>query len=182
MGLLGSHFGRRVHAGVESYYVGIIDEARISTIARSSDWISTTHNNQSSPSTFYSVGSEMTHFAAAPTPTAAATVTPTATSTDIPTPPPTPIPSVGTVKDEQKISDTVGDFLASLDDSDYFGYAIEQIGDIDDDGIEDVAVGAYYDDDGGTDRGAVYILFLGTQGRLLPEDQRYPGRFHVCVS
>jgi len=40
------------------YFDGIIDEVRISNIARSADWIKTCYNNQSSPSTFHSVGSE----------------------------------------------------------------------------------------------------------------------------
>lgn len=35
---------------------GIIDEVRISNTARSESWIKTEYNNQSSPSTFYSVG------------------------------------------------------------------------------------------------------------------------------
>jgi hypothetical protein len=37
---------------------GSIDEAHISNIARSADWVLTEYNNQSSPSTFYAVGSE----------------------------------------------------------------------------------------------------------------------------
>lgn len=37
---------------------GMVDEVRISDIARSGDWIATEYNNQNSPSTFYSVGSE----------------------------------------------------------------------------------------------------------------------------
>jgi hypothetical protein len=37
---------------------GLIDEARISIVARSPDWIATEYNNQSAPSTFYSVGPE----------------------------------------------------------------------------------------------------------------------------
>jgi hypothetical protein len=36
---------------------GQIDEVRVSNIARSDDWIKTEYNNQSSPSTFYTVGS-----------------------------------------------------------------------------------------------------------------------------
>src|SRR6266478_5356994 len=39
------------------YHRGSIDEFRVSTIARSADWIATEYQNQSSPSTFYSVGS-----------------------------------------------------------------------------------------------------------------------------
>ena len=37
---------------------GAVDEIRISNTARSSDWIATEYHNQSSPSTFYSLGSE----------------------------------------------------------------------------------------------------------------------------
>lgn len=36
-----------------------VDEARISRIARSADWILTSYNNQKSPATFYSIGSEV---------------------------------------------------------------------------------------------------------------------------
>jgi RHS repeat-associated protein len=38
-------------------YTGNLDEIRVSTTARSSDWIATEYNNQSSPSTFYSIAS-----------------------------------------------------------------------------------------------------------------------------
>jgi RHS repeat-associated protein len=38
------------------YHRGSIDEFRVSTVARSADWIATEYKNQSSPSTFYSVG------------------------------------------------------------------------------------------------------------------------------
>jgi hypothetical protein len=38
---------------------GIIDEMRISHVARSADWITTEYNNQNSPSTFYTVGTEV---------------------------------------------------------------------------------------------------------------------------
>ena len=40
------------------YFDGSIDEVRISNTARSADWIATEYNNQNSPSTFYTVGSE----------------------------------------------------------------------------------------------------------------------------
>jgi parallel beta-helix repeat protein len=39
-------------------FKGIIDEVRISNLARSAGWISTEFNNENSPSTFYSIGSE----------------------------------------------------------------------------------------------------------------------------
>jgi hypothetical protein len=40
------------------YFDGVIDEVRISNIDRSAAWISTCFNNQSSPNTFYILGSE----------------------------------------------------------------------------------------------------------------------------
>lgn len=48
-------------------YNGTIDECRFSTTNRSSNWITTEYNNQSSPSTFYSLGQEETkNYATAP--------------------------------------------------------------------------------------------------------------------
>jgi len=41
-----------------------------------------------------------------------------------------------------------------------FGISVASLGDLDGDGKTDLAVGANADDDGGTDRGAVWILFL----------------------
>ncbi|MEM7309132.1 MAG: integrin alpha [Planctomycetota bacterium] len=67
----------------------------------------------------------------------------------------------GTVRAETKISD-----LQDLDDGDRFGVSVAGLGDLDGDGVPDVAVGAQYDDDGGTDRGAVRILFLNPDGTL----------------
>lgn len=49
-------------------------------------------------------------------------------------------------------------------DNDEFGWSVAAIGDMDGDGVVDVAVGAHDDDDGGTDRGALWILFLETTG------------------
>jgi hypothetical protein len=61
-----------------------------------------------------------------------------------------------------KISDTAGNFTATLDDGDEFGGATARVGDLDGTGpaAQVLAVGASFDDDGGTDRGAVYVLFL----------------------
>lgn len=42
-----------------NYYKGQLDEIRASNAVRSAGWITTEYNNQSSPSTFYSVGSEV---------------------------------------------------------------------------------------------------------------------------
>ncbi len=47
-----------------SYFNGNIDEARVATIARSADWIATEYNNQNSPPTFYTIGSEVANASA----------------------------------------------------------------------------------------------------------------------
>ncbi len=72
----------------------------------------------------------------------------------------------GTVKCHQKISDTQGDFTGILDDADLFGYSVASLGDLDGDGVGDLAVGAPLDDDGGHNRGAVWMLFLNTNGTV----------------
>jgi FG-GAP repeat/Calx-beta domain len=75
--------------------------------------------------------------------------------------------SNGTVKHEQKINATYGGFSGKLDYEDEFGYCAAPIGDLNNDGITDLAVGAHKDDDGNGDAGAVWILFLEpTQGPL----------------
>ena len=54
----------------------------------------------------------------------------------------------------------------TLTNSDYFGAAVANIGDLDGDGINDLAVGAAGDDEGGSTRGAVHIMFV--EGTLPP--------------
>jgi biopolymer transport protein ExbB len=44
--------------GPNNGYEGTIDELRIATVARSTNWIATEYANQNSPSTFYGVGAE----------------------------------------------------------------------------------------------------------------------------
>jgi hypothetical protein len=68
----------------------------------------------------------------------------------------------GTVKAYQKISGIDGGFTGALDDEDELGSAAGCIGDLDGDGLPDLALGAKSDDDGGSDRGAVWMLFLDT--------------------
>ena len=72
----------------------------------------------------------------------------------------------GTVLSHQKISATEGAFPGILDDGDRFGASVTSLGDLDDDGVGDLAVGATFDDDGGGSRGAVWILFLNTDGTV----------------
>jgi hypothetical protein len=66
----------------------------------------------------------------------------------------------GTVKYNQKISSTEGNFYGSLDTDDYFGCTISGFDDLDNDGINEIIVGAHSDDDGGLDKGALWILYL----------------------
>jgi hypothetical protein len=77
----------------------------------------------------------------------------------------------GTVKSEQRISDLVGNFGGTLDNFDVFGGCAENVGDLNDDNVNDLAVCAASDDDGGTDRGAVWILFMNTDGTVASYDK-----------
>ncbi|NOT29161.1 MAG: PKD domain-containing protein, partial [Planctomycetes bacterium] len=72
----------------------------------------------------------------------------------------------GFVKAWQKISDLEGNFVGQLDRGDQFGRAAANLGDLDGDGVVDVAVSSNYDDDDGANKGAVYILFLNTDGTV----------------
>ena len=61
----------------------------------------------------------------------------------------------------------------TLADSDQFGWSVANIGDLDGDGVNDLAVGATYDDmdengvaDGGKNRGAVHIMFMESDGSV----------------
>ena len=71
-----------------------------------------------------------------------------------------------TVIGAQKISNDYGGLSAfyTLDSGDGFGRSLAALGDWDGDGIPDMAVGAYLDDDGGYHAGAVYIIFLNSDG------------------
>ena len=77
----------------------------------------------------------------------------------------------GRVFSQQKISNDSGDFNQTLDDSDEFGTAVTSIGDVNRDGIVDLAVGVPGDDDGGTDRGAVWILFMNNNGTVFAQQK-----------
>ncbi len=72
----------------------------------------------------------------------------------------------GTVKFDQKISDIQGGFTGILDNGDLFGTSVASLGDLDGDGVGDLAVGAYIDGDGGAERGAVWVLFLNPDGTV----------------
>ena len=66
----------------------------------------------------------------------------------------------GTVKDEVLINSQVGGLTGPIDNADLFGYSISNIGDRNGDGKMNIAVGTRNDDDGGSNRGAIYLLDL----------------------
>jgi cysteine-rich repeat protein len=70
--------------------------------------------------------------------------------------------SDGKVKSHARISDTQGGFGGALQNEDRFGRAVTSLGDLDDDGMTDLAVGTIFDDGGGSNRGAVWNVFLET--------------------
>ena len=73
----------------------------------------------------------------------------------------------GTVRAWTHLSGTHGTLPSvSLTAYDDFAESVAYMGDINSDGYPDIAVGAREDDDGGDDRGAVWILFLNQQGTL----------------
>ena len=65
-----------------------------------------------------------------------------------------------------KIEEGLGGFFATLDSGDRFSREHDVAGDINGDGILDLVVGARSDDDGETDAGAVYILFMNANGTV----------------
>jgi len=57
----GSFIGvRKIEPNYYAHFNGVIDELRVSTVARSIEWIETCFNNQQNPSLFYSIGVEET--------------------------------------------------------------------------------------------------------------------------
>ena len=73
----------------------------------------------------------------------------------------------GTVDGQSKIGSGVGGGPA-LDDEDVFGEDVAAIGDLDGNGVSELAVGARLDDDAGMDAGALYILFMKPDGTADP--------------
>jgi hypothetical protein len=75
----------------------------------------------------------------------------------------------GSVDATAEINDTTANGPV-LSDGDSFGISVANIGDLNGDGVQDLAVGATYDDAGGADRGAVHICFLDDDQDLTTGD------------
>ncbi len=69
------------------------------------------------------------------------------------------------IQDKVKIADDSNGGPLLMDD-DWFGASVSEIGDLNGDGVIDMAVGAYWDDTGGSDRGALYVLFMKADGTV----------------
>jgi len=73
---------------------------------------------------------------------------------------------VGSLTRYQKINDVSGGFTGVLSDDGYFGWSLAALGDLNGDGVPDLAASNHRDDDGGLDRGALWILFLDATGHV----------------
>ncbi|WP_420456233.1 integrin alpha [Rubrivirga sp.] len=74
--------------------------------------------------------------------------------------------AAGDVRAARKISATAGGLTDVPADGDLFGHSAAALGDLDGDGVPDLAVGADDADDGGPNRGAVWVLFLAADGSV----------------
>jgi hypothetical protein len=88
------------------------------------------------------------------------------------------------VQSVQKISALQGGFTeagGSLDSYDYFGSSMAAIGDLNGDGVPDLAVGAWGDGDGGDRRGAAYVIFMNTDGTVMSSYQKASSFCHTAT-
>jgi hypothetical protein len=69
----------------------------------------------------------------------------------------------GTAKNSVKLSSETNG-IPTLAENDRFGRSVVSLGDLDGDGVIDLAIGASGDDTGGIDRGAVYVLRMNPDG------------------
>ena len=72
----------------------------------------------------------------------------------------------GGVKSYKKISKTSGNFAGNFSSNDGFGVSVNNVGDINGDGINDLAIGAAEDNDDGNTTGAVFIARLSSAGNV----------------
>ena len=72
----------------------------------------------------------------------------------------------GTVKAEQRITTSDGGFEGDLSYRGHFGWSLATLGDLDGDGVVDLAVGEVASDDGENSAGAVWVLMMHTDGTV----------------
>jgi len=73
------------------------------------------------------------------------------------------------VASARKVSSLSGGFPLRLRNADWFGSSVAALGDLNGDGMPDLAIGARMDDDMGGNRGAVYVGFLAGQAAFRAE-------------
>jgi FG-GAP repeat protein len=73
----------------------------------------------------------------------------------------------GNIQGHLKFSRTAGGFSGLIEPGDRFGSALAPIGDLDGNGVPDLLVGASGDNDGGNNRGAVWVLFFAPDNTVL---------------
>jgi len=75
--------------------------------------------------------------------------------------------SDGTVKSSQKISSSEGNFREKLELEDSFGFSLSKLGDLNGDGITDIAVGSPHRHYFNSDLSPLHILFLNSDGKVI---------------
>lgn len=73
--------------------------------------------------------------------------------------------SNGTVKSQTVLSSGKNG-IPTLATDDFFGTTVDNIGDIDQNGVDDLLVGSQFDDDGATNSGSIYLLMMKTDGTV----------------
>ena len=72
----------------------------------------------------------------------------------------------GLASNHSQISSVAGNFTDTINTSDNFGHSICKLGDLNNDGIDDMVVGVPYDNDGGVDKGCAYVLILDANSNV----------------